>query len=230
MGEAIDFKAYDADQLGRGLSAVAPARGSISSSYSLYRSTYMEFFHDMGVRLTCTDGGMLLTTFVPMRGVDLTREPGMTKIADQALLALDLDNRMLALAKHAAKLTDEDEDHQLRVKTAKSLHVDGQLDGMEQRVVRFDLDHGTETVSLPIGDGFPRWQHMWSSGWRNTPTRWMKMSAQTMKRIGDAANAIGGTAEIHFGKSALARIIVKNAITDQVVRGLFMGEVEGDDE
>jgi hypothetical protein len=186
----------DAATLARGWLSVATAAGGTQddakSRPQLYRTVDIEQ-HAHGLRLTSTDGYMLLTTWIPERNYELDEPAGLDELPYATAVAIDEYHRGAGLLAHLLKLTKPDDapkDLDVTVQLNVPWQADGggdlKLEGLDALAVT--VEHpGHERVQLAVYEGgFVRWRTL-VLGTRTVRTEAIGLTQTIAQRLAKAA-------------------------------------------
>ena len=168
---------------------VSQAAGTDRYEPALYRSVAVEI-HVKGVRLTSTDGQLLLTEFVPFALYDTGAPPELDEAPLAEIVAVDADKRAPGLMKHVldqAKLFEAgelDDPPEITLSVASTATQAALSDELESLGLRIEITR--ERLTLDTFDGaYPNWRQLViHAGTGTTAVEMVALSVMDLARLG----------------------------------------------
>lgn len=198
--------------------AVNLAFGTYKDDAMTYRATQVEFHRD-GLRLTCLDRYMCLTTWVPALGCEKDDPPDFAEVGEQSLIVRDVKLRARSLMDYLSSLPfgdgDENENAiEVEVGVSDQDHHTwrgaGQLemDGLAGEALSFEVPN-RERLRVGVYEGeWPPWRKPFADF---IPKRTLAVALDT-DRLGQLARLgpyMGSVLAVHWGgPNKAARIAV----------------------
>lgn len=222
---------FDARHLATAWLAVTVAAAPRTASPAIARTVSIDSYDGAGIRLTSTDGLILLTAWVPEADYPDRAAPELEEVPDRNVVARDPDGRGSGLMGYLLKLVgdDPDADDAIDLEVRLSLtafrpatpDTPGQLPGMGPRHVALDVTD-LERVYLERLDGgtFPAWARL-LVGHEPRMTSYVALNPAVLDRVAKAGKFARSNVRWYFaGEDKPARVEVPGPVA--TIDGLVM--------
>lgn len=221
----------DASTLARGwLSVSTAAATKMEDRPALHRTVNIER-HAHGLRLTSTDGYMLLTAWIPERDYDLDEVPGLDEVPVSTATAIDEYGRGAGLLSHLLRLAKpKDDEPPKELDVLVSLNVPWQSDVPDDEMqleafpaLAVTIEHPEhERVQLSVYDGnFPSFKTVLADH-RSQKIESIAIGQWIAQRLAKAARPHGDITPIRCAFSGKTKAISVTFGSEPEITGLVV--------